>query len=309
MDYYNVFIKKREITKDINFFFNQIKGLICNDIFPKYLIDSRKKIHKTYVFDNFLSKFNNTRLQFINDKIEIEFFVNDGIQHSPTNTEIEKSNVRYYPEFKDYKIDNVVLKIKINLQKSEHKNKMIYEYNDVYTNMRKTISEINKIFIEKIQNIEKTKFIFIHKKLLHLKPSVYEIWNNFLKYLIDITDPKFENTLPKLKDIIKGVNTEKISTIYDIIHEMNFYIKYSHYRQIKINKFINKLYKEILDEQEILYLTSLLSKCFNHEIKNLDEVPDFLENVILHINGHYHFTEVIIDTYVLKIFNLNLKNN
>lgn len=307
MDYYDVFIKKREISRDINFFYNQIKGLISNNIFPKYLRDSRKKIHKIYTVDNFLSTFNNTKLQFINDKIEIEFFVNDLVHKLHLiECDLEKSKVKYYPEFKDYKIDNIKIKININLQSLEHKNKIIYDNNQYYTDIRKKISEINKKFIDEITQKENSKYLFIYKKLFLLKPSSYEFWNNFLKFIIDITDPKFEDNLHKLDKIVKGIKTDKITLIYNIIHDMNFYIKYSHYRQIKTNKFITKLFKELLDEEEIIYLTRSLAMCFNHEINNLNEIRDFLENLIIHINGVYHQREMIIDSYVIKIFQRKL---
>jgi len=298
MDYYVQFIKPCEISRDINFFYNKIKEIICNDIFGEYLLDNRKKIHKTYELYDFLSFFENTKLKFKNDKISVEFLVND-LNLSDLNL-ITFKNVGL---FHDYRICNVDMIIRINLSEVEYSNKMIYDNNPFFVNLRKQISGFHNTFMKEFNKKEESKFKYINKKLLKLKKSHYENWNKFILYLTDVTDPDFKKKLYEFKKILNGVITERISTNFALIHNTNFYLKNCHLRQIKTTKFLNGLQRLYLDEEEILYLTKEISKCFNHNIKNYDECFDFIINILEHFNFIYHTKEKNIDFFVANNWN------
>ena len=83
-------------------------------------------------------------------------------------------------------------------------------------------------------------------------------------------------------------------------HNTNVYLKNCHLRQIKTTKFLNGLQRLYLDEEEILYLTKEISKCFIHNIKNYDECFDFIINILEHFNFIYHTKEKNIDFFVIS---------
>lgn len=302
MNYYKQFIQPAVIIKDINFFYDQIKELIVNDIFVKYLRDNRKKIHKIYTIENYLSKYNKTRLLFNNDKIDIEFFVN-------SIDKVGYTSITNDGTFKNYKLENVNLSFKINLKASEHTNKIIYDDNQIFINIRKNISYLYKMYIDNFNKKESSKYKYIHKELLNLKKSHYEIWNNFIDYLIDITNPQFNNNLNKFRSILNGIKIKETSVIFNLIHNTEFYYKYNHLRQIKSYKFLTNLEKNCLDDKEIIYLCDNVAKCFNHKIDNYEECMEFLRNIINHFNYIYLTKERNIDDFVYKNWNIVYKKD
>lgn len=294
MDYYVRFIKPHEIRRDINFFFNQIKELICNDLFSQFMRDNRKKIHKNYVVKDYLSKFDKTRLQFNNDTINVEFLLD------PAN---QKTIVAISPpKFKSYKLDGICIVIKICLKKSEYKNKMIYQDNEVFNELRKNITGINKYYCDKLNQREITKSKYIYPKLIEIKKSPYEVWNSLIKYTIDALDPDFDDQIKKYQGVLMGIKNKEYIENVKIIHQTELYLKYSHQRQIKINRFMKKLSKDILDDQEIVDLTKSLASCFNHKIIDYKESINFITDIIEHYNYIYHTKEETIDNYVYKIW-------
>lgn len=293
MNYYNQFIKPREITKDINFFYNEIIEVVCNDIFSKYVYDNRKSIQKTYELNNFLSIYDKTRLQFKNDKISIEFFVNDISGEIPQLVTFKNVGT-----FENYKLNNVDMIIKINLTSVEHTNKLIYDNNPFFLNLRKQISEIYQKFIEELNKREESKFKYINRKLLNLKKCHYDTWNKFIQYLINATNPEFNNLLDRFKVVLNGILSDKISTKFELMHNTDFYLNNCHLRQIKKTKFLSNLKKVCLDDDEIIYLTNEVANCFNHKIKNYNDSIEFIDDIIEHFNFIYHIKEKTIDFLV-----------
>ena len=121
INYYEKFVQPSKIIKDINYYYDQIKDLICNDIFSQYVYNKRKKTNTTFTIKNHLSCCDSTRLRFNNDTIIINF------------NQTDKSKVKITkPIYKKYKIEGITFFIDISLNEDEEKHKN--EKNVVYRN-------------------------------------------------------------------------------------------------------------------------------------------------------------------------------
>jgi hypothetical protein len=301
-NYYNQYIKSKEIIKDINYFHNKMKDLICNDIFGKYLYNKRKKLKiENYTVENFLSTENKTRLKFSNDKIIITFKV----------SKIEKSKSSFFPLssilpsvddknilYKDQKIDGLTFYIDVVITPTEEKSKMIYSNNEALREVRHHITLINDYYIKNFRKEEESKNKIIYNKIISLKASYYNDWNRLIEFIKNCIDPEFYNNLNMFKDIINGFNSNKLNILFKMMHHTRFFQKYAHSRQIKYHKFIKSIRKECLDENEILELSNELASCFGHSNKNYNECLLFIENLINHYNLVCHAKEKDINSFV-----------
>jgi hypothetical protein len=293
-DYYAQFIKPKEIIKDINYFYNQIRDLICNEFFGQYLYNKRKKLKiDNYTVENFLSNENNTRLRFNNDKIIVTFKV--------SKTEKSKFSITE-PLYKDYVIEGIVFNIVIVITPQEEKSRMIYPQNEVLIEIRKSINFINNFYVKNFRKDEESKYKFIFNKLIKIKPNYYENWNRLINFVTEQCDPKFKEELSKFEEIINGFNSDNLNLIYKMIHHTQFFQKYAHYRRIKYNKFIKSFRKECLDEKEIIDLTNELALCFNHTVKEYDESLKFIENLCNHFNTICYTKEMRINEFVSDVW-------
>lgn len=297
INYYDKFIKPKEIIKDINHFYNLIKDIICNDLYGQFLYNKRKKIDiNEFVIENFLSKSNNTRLNFSNDKIIVKFIISktDTWPHIENN-KITISKLIY----KNYKIDDIIINMNIVLSPKEYKNKLIYDDNQFFHELRKNINDINNFYVSKFRKSEEGKYRLIYNKILKIEKT-YSDWNRLIKLISDCTDPYFNQDLFKFKDVLKGMKCDKFDIVFKMMHQTQFFQKYYHQRQIKFLKFFKSLKKECLDDNEIIYLSNELAKCFGHTIKDYEESIDFLKNIISHFNNICHIKEIKINTFVYK---------
>ena len=298
INYYQQFIKPKEIVKDINYFYDKIKSIICNDIFVKYINNKRKKINiNTFTIYNKLSECNLTKLKFNNDIIIVNF--------------IKEKNNRVFitkPIYKNYKIDGITINIDIYITPQEEKSKMIYSENIIFRELRKNINIINEYFVKKLRKSEESKNKIIYNRIKKLKNSYYNDWNRLIDIITECINPSFNETLVKFKDVICGVNNG-LPIIWNLIHETRFFKKYEHYRQIKYDRFIKSLRKECLDDNELIELTNNLAKCFGHNIKNYDECLSFLQNVIIHFNIICHIKEMKINSFTERIWSKTKKFN
>jgi hypothetical protein len=294
MDYYDQFVKPKQIIKDINYFYNQIRDLICNDFYGQYLYNKRKKLKiNEYAIENFLSSENNTRLRFSNDKIIVNFKVS---KNERGKTLITKTFYR------NYRIEGITFQIDIVITPQEEKNRIIYPQNDALIQLRKHINDINNFYVKNFRKDEESKYKFIFNRLIKVKKSYYNNWNRLVDFVTDCSNPNFNTELKKFKEIIKGLNVENLSIIYKMVHHTQFFQNHAHYRQIKYNKFLKSFRKECLDDKEIFELTKELSWCFNHNIKDYEESLIFIENLCNHYNSICYSKEMRINTFVKDIW-------
>jgi len=286
MDYYDIFIESKEIRKDINFFYDQIvNDLIKNKIFRQYLIDRKKSIKKTYVIKNFLSDFNKTRMLFINDIIEINFFTKKDFildQLPPTYSEYK---------FSKYKIKDLILHINIYLNDQELKNKMIFSDNAFLMELRKNINDINVFFYKNMSKSEELKYKYIHKKILKINYTGIPYLDRILKYIKNITDYNFESNLKEFKQILHGLKSTIYILNFQLIHSTEFFNDYGHHNQIKINRLL-----KALDKINYGNFFNVLSECFNHKLKEGEEI-EFISNLITHFNHKYNGKEKRINDF------------
>ena len=293
MDYYEHYIKPREIIKDINFYFDRIKELILYELYPKFLLDKKKKIFNPYYVNNFLSIYDKTLLQFYKDKLVISFQISD-----TQKSIVELSKKKY----ENYKINNLDIHSTIYLTEEEIKNKTIYDINPFFNELRKNIYDINEFFIDNFYKKERKELTKLNKKFIDLKEtSISKKYNYLIGVLIDCSDEDFENKLSKLKSIIRGIKSSTLDVIFKITHEMYFYKKYKRFNnQIKIERFINQLNKE-LDIDNIMLISNKLCDCFNHEhLENYEEFLIFIKNVIIHFNRISYEIGNEIDEFISK---------
>ena len=291
INYYQQFIKPKEIVKDINYFYDKIKSIICNDLFVKYLNSKRKKINlDSFTIHNKLSESEVTRLRFNNDTIVVKF-----IKDRKSKVFIHK------PIYKNYKIDGIVIQIEISITPQEEKSRMIYSENISFRELRKHINFINEYFVKKLRKSEESKYKIIYNRIRRLNKSYYSDWNRLINLITESVNPSFNKTLVQFKDVICGVNNG-LPIVWNMIHETQFFKKYEHYRQIKFDRFIRSIRKECLDDNEIIELTNNLARCFGHTIKNYDECVQFLQNVITHFNTICHVKEMKINSFTERIW-------
>lgn len=301
INYYEQFIKPKEIVKDINFYFNLMNELIINDLFGQYLYNKRKKINTDeYIIENFLSKYNNTRLRFNNDTIKVKFILkkNDFNEHK---CECLITN----PVYKNYRIDGIVFNLNIIISPQEVKNKLIYPQNQSIQELRKNIHLINEFYVKKLRKVEESKFKIVFNKLIKLKPSYYSDWNKLINLMIDCVDPYFNQNLNTLGEVIKSMYFKNAQRIYKMTHQTQFFLKYTpnkHIKKHKYTKFIEFLTKDSLDDVEIISLTNNLAKCLGHSVNNLNDSAEFIENVTNHFNILCHVRSMKINTYVLNVW-------
>ncbi len=298
INYYEQFIKPKEIVKDINYFYDQIRDLICNDLFGQHLYNKRKKLKvDNYVVNNYLSGINNTRLRFINDTIIVTFKV--------SKFEKGKASITK-PIYNKYNIDGITFNIDIIITPQEERNKIIHSENSALKELRKNIHIINEYYVKNFREDEESKYKIIYDRLIKLDKSYYNDWNRLISLLKECTNPTFNETLYKFREIIEGTNFDVMMTVYKMIHQTQFFLKYAHHRQIRFKKFIISLRKDCLDENEILYLGNNLSKCFGHTIKDYNDCVSFVENVINHFNTICYVKETKINTFASKVWERDL---
>lgn len=295
IDYYYEFIKPREIPKDINFFYDKITDIICNDLFGKYLYGKRKKEkNDEFILNGFLSESGEkTRLRFNNDTLVIRFLLKrDGFGHT-TITE---------PIFVEHRIDGIVFNIDVVITYQEEKHKIIYPHNQAFVELRKRIHEINEFYISNFRKSEESIFPIINKKVKKLKKSFYFDWNKLVWFIKDCTDPSFDNNLNRLDEIVCAMDSSVLTPVYKMIHNTHFFLKYAHHRQIKYNKFIKSLRKLCLDDNEIIDLSNKLASCFGHKNKDYEDCLSFIENVTNHFNTICYVKETKINSHVEKVW-------
>lgn len=292
LDCYKKFVERKEIIKDINYFYNQIKDLICNDFFGQYQFSVRKKLPQpTYRVVNYLSQCDKTRLQFNNDTIIVTFSVGN----SDSRVSITK------PIYKNYKIDGITFYLNIVLSKQESKSRMVYKENSIFRELRKHINAINEYYVKKLRKSEELKYKTIYNRILKLKRSYYSDWNKLIELVTECVNPKFNNNLCLFKPIIEGMNNG-LPLVFKMLHQTKFFRNYEHQRQIKYHRFIKSLKKECLDEKELLELSKDLAVCFGHHIENYSDCLKFIENVINHFNTICYVKEMKINKFASKVW-------
>jgi len=292
VNYYEQFVKPKEIIKDINYFYDRIKDLICNDLFSKYYYNTRKKENNTFTIKNYLSDCDKTRLKFNNDTIIVNFRVDkkDTSKVSITN-----------PIYKNFKIDGITINIDIALSPVENKNKIIFPENSIFRDIRKNINSINEYYVKKLRKSEEEKFKVIYGRIIKLEPSYYKDWNRLISLIKECVNPEFNNVLCMFKPIISGMNMG-LPTAFKMIHKTQFFQNYEHLRQIKYTKFIRSLRKECLDDNEIIEMTNKLAWCFGHVNKDYEECLYFILNVSKHFNTICYVKEMKINSFTSDIW-------
>jgi hypothetical protein len=294
---YIQFVEPKEIIKDINYFYDQIKNLICNDLFGQYLYNKRKKLNPTYTVKNYLSKVDNTRLRFSEDTIIVSFKV-DKTQSGEVS--ITK------PVYRNYKIDGLTIKIDVVLTTAENKGNIIFPENYIFKEIRRHINFVNDYFVKKLRKSEDDKYSVIYKRMNEIKKSYYYEWNRLIDLVKECVNPNFNNQLCEFKPIIEGIENG-LPIIFKMIHQTQFFRKYEHQRQLKFHKFIKSLRKECLDDNEIFQMTNDLAWCFGHTCKNYDDCITFLKNIINHFNTICYIKEMKINSFTQKIWNKSVK--
>lgn len=291
INYYEKFIKPKEIKKDINYYYDLLVSIINNDLYPRYLYNIRKKINNNeFMLDNSLSRSYKTKLKFKNDKIIVRFLIDD-----EKNSNININNLIY----SNYTINNINIELNIILKNKEFNNKLLYEDNKIYHELRKNINYINNFFISNFRKSEENKYKIIHKRILNIDKKNNNEWNRLIYFLLNCTDPYFYKTLFKFKKIIRGIKFNTLDMKFKMIHQTQFFQRYSQHKQIKINKFLKSIEKQ-LNEKEIIYLCNELSECFGHTIINLNESIFFLNSLITHFNMVCHFKEMTINKIIIQ---------
>jgi hypothetical protein len=289
---YTQFIEKKEIIKDINYFYDQIRDLICNEFFGQYQYHKRKKMNPPmYKIEGYLSQCDKTRLQFNNDTIIVTF-----------STDSKNSRVAITkPIYKNYKIDGITFYINVVLSKQESKSKMIYKENDIFRDLRKHINAVNEYYVKKLRKSEEEKYKTIYNRILRLKKSYYNDWNKLIELVTECVNPKFNNNLCLFKPIIEGMNNG-LPMVFKMIHQTQFFKNYEHQKQIKYNRFIKYIKREILDNNELIDLTNELAWCFGHHIYNYSDCLKFIENVINHFNTICYVKEMKINKFASNVW-------
>jgi len=307
IDYYTQFIKPKEIIKDINYFYDQIKELIVNDLFSKYIYNKRKKVNRNFTTVGYLSGVDKTRLRFNNDTIIVNFKVSHDPVVSGLFRSDERSNLKVSkPIYNNYKIDGIIITINVVLSPMEDKSKMIYSDNCIFRELRKQINEINDYYIKKFRKSEESKFKIIYYRINTIKKSYYSEWNKLMNLIKECVNPSFYKELCQFKPIIEGMRSNSINLTFKMIHETQFFKNYEHQRQLKFNKFIKALRKDCLDDNELLHMTNQLAWCFGHVNENLDECMIFLENIIYHFNTICFVKEMKINSFTSKVWGIQV---
>lgn len=283
MNFYLEYIKPKEIIKDINHFYSKLEHLICNDLFPKYVHSKRKS--KVYNFDikNFLSEINNTRLRFKNDILNIKFSTS-----ATEPCDIKLSNL----EYKNHYLTNTVININFVITPIEEINRIIFKENKSLMELRKNVNIINEFYVTNFRKSEERKFRNIYLKLNNLKKINHLEWNKLIDYIKCCVDPNFKSNINKILKISKGIDTDKMSLVYKLIQDTEFY---KSYRSFKYDKFIRIIHKTCLDDEEIVSMSNQLANCFGHHIKNYNDSIIFIENLINHFNAISTYKRKIID--------------
>lgn len=290
IDLYLKYIHPKEIRKDINYYFDKLKDLIINDIFSSYILNKRKGNDiSIYIIEDFLSKINKTKLKFLNDKIKINII----------ETNNKKWTTDKYPliritnklSFKDVYINSVNMEIDLLLNLDELKNKIIYVNNPTFIDLRKKIKELNDFYVSEYKKRELLNYNKINGLLKNLNRVHYFEWNKLVNFLIDCTDPEYNDNLNKIKILIDSFKIKTLEMKFKMVHNTKFYRKYNHYNQLKTEKFIKNLIKNCLDENEIITMTNNLSSCFGHKVHTIDDSLIFIENIINHFNKECNFRE------------------
>jgi len=285
INFYKEYIEPKEIVKDINFIFNELSNLIKNEIFAKFLYHKRKNNDKNiFVIKNYLSKYDKTRLRFKNDTITIKFITVE----SDLKSHIKDKSVNISDLILNKnRIDRLNIDLEIPLSLDELNNKMIYSNNIIFPDLRKKINFINDFYVDNYRKAEEKKFRSIYNKISMIKidQNVYPLWFKLNSLIINSIDPSFDKNLSKLEEIIKAFDSNTINPIYKIIHQTQFYLKYSDKKQIKINKYINTLNKEFQNNKDnIIYISNQLAEGFGHSISTYEDSVKFIINIINHFN-------------------------
>lgn len=286
-DIYKRFIETKSIKKDINFFYNNVKELIINDLYPKYL--RSRRLNRSYEFSNILNSLsdeNSIKLCFSNDMLNINICADN---NKESGVFIKKM------EYEDFKMI-VVLDINIFLKDGERKNKIIFPDNKIYHNLQKTfylIKEEHKKFLS-IDEIGYNEYIQNNIKNLIGKSSNIE---HLYQSVLIATDPNFKKNMSRIDPIILGIKTDTLETVYSIIHKMKYYINYE--KGVKISR-IRKNIGTKVDCDEI---KSFALGCFNHIIeKDNDDCNKFLCDVVSHYNQVNSKLSFEINKHITKIF-------
>jgi hypothetical protein len=221
-------------------------------------------------------------LIFINDKIRI-FFTEEKLNHTFNKFSLD-DNLR---------IKNIELTLYIRLCDEEMENKTLL--GDNIHRIRKIINEIYVYFKKIYVNKEKNRYEGILKKLNMLEKFKNKNSDRFLKYLIDVLNSNYKEEIPKLKKIMMGFRHDNIFIYHDILNSMQFHMKNSNHRNIKIFKFLKILKNENFND---FYKIAL---CFGHDLKESDFL-DFVKNSINHFNPLYQERELELSEIVNRYF-------
>jgi len=299
IDYYVQFIEVKEIIKDINYFYDQIKELICNDLLGQYSYNKRKKLNPTYTIKDYLSKIENTRLKFNKDTIIVSFKV------EKTNNPIGRVAISK-PIYKNHKIDGITIAIDIVLSPQENKANGIFPENSIFKDIRKNINFINDYFVKKIRKAEEYKYPLIYKRICEIKPSYYSEWNKLIDLIKECVNPNFNKKLCEFKPIVEGMDNG-LPMIFKMMHQTQFFKKYEHQRQLKFHKFMKSLHKECCDDDEIIQASNRLAKCFGHVCSDYEECISFLKNIINHFDTICYVKEMKINSFTQRVWNKSIK--
>ena len=92
-----------------------------------------------------------------------------------------------------------------------------------------------------------------------------------------------------------GFRHNNIFVYHDILNSMDFYIKNSNNRMIKIFKFLKRIKSDNFEE------LSQISLSLGHKLKE-NEMIDFITNVVSHFNPLYQERDFEISNYVSNCF-------
>lgn len=277
--YYLKYVKSPLIIKDINFFYKKIYDEIICKYFANYLLNVRKKsTEREFTVKNFLEKFNETRLKFINDTIVIRFSIDETSLNDKSYTTISKF------KYKNDKVCDLLIIIDIKLSKVEFKSKLLYNENNALTELKKELTNINNYYIRRIQKSLKKRAPKLNKEFQKIKHTPYWEWNNLLRLLKDCTDTSFDDNLEKMKIIANGMTVDNSQVKHMVIKRTDFYNRYSSNKQIKADKLIKLMKNHCIDEDELVYLSDSIARCLGTRVKTIEETEEFLQDVIKHFN-------------------------